>query len=339
MKKLEKHLFKATFGSFYIIFSILFATTSIIHLVKIAAYTSIIKISFFELILFFSYALPNILFYTSAISMFMALVLTFSKISKDYELIIFSSFGLNPLKSIKILAFTVFMFCISVAIVSLALIPKANYLSASLMDSKKKEANFNISPNEFGQKFDKWMIFIEDRKLNTFSEVKLFSNEKNDKKIFISSQSAVLSNINGNLNLALNNGKSYIISNQKIDQINFEKMSFNDSLSNSEIEPFVSLFDYWGKMQDNNKRAKDFSIYILISFFPFISLLLILSIAIYNPRYEKNHSIFYAIISILTYYILAYFLASRFGLLSLYWIIFWIFLSFIVYKIKIASRY
>lgn len=338
MKKLEQHLFNATSSSFFIIFTILFSITSVIHLVKIAAYTSVIKISFFELFLFYSYAMPNILFYTSAISMFIALVLTFSKISKDYELIIFASFGLNPLKNIKIMAFTVFLFSLTVSIVSLALIPKANFLSSELFDAKKKEANFNISPNEFGQKFGKWMIFIEERQGNIFREVKLFSNN-NNKDTFIASSTALLSNVNGNLNLSLNNGKAYIANDSKIDQINFQIMSFNDSISDSQIEPFNSLSDYWSKITDNQKRAKDLSIYILISFFPFISLVLILAISVYNPRYESNFAIFYAIVSVILYYLMSYFFATNYGLKALFLIPAWFLLSTVVYNFRISKRY
>ena len=340
MKKLEQHIFSAISSSFFTIFATLFAITSIIQLVKIAAYTSIIKVNFYELLLFYVYALPNILFYTLSVSMFVALALAFSKISKDYELIIISSFGLNPLRIIKLIAWEIFVFSIGICILSVALIPKTNYMNALMLETKKKEANFNVSANEFGQKFGKWMIFIENETKGNMSNVKLFNNDLNNKDVFVDAKNAVLGNVNGNLNLMMNDGKAYIFKTDQIDQITFKTMSFNDSLENSSIVPFNNVIDYWSKASNDEKRAKDLAFYILISFLPFISLLIIISISVFNPRYERNYSIFYSLILIVLFYSLTYYLASKMQLGDIFIVFsFWILLSLILYKLKIRNSY
>ena len=340
LKKLEQHILSAISSSFFTIFAILFAITSIIQLVKIAAYTSIIKVNFYELLLFYIYALPNILFYTLSVSMFVALTLAFSKISKDYELIIVSSFGLNPLHIIKLISGVIFLFSVSVCILSVALIPKTNYMNALMLETKKKEANFNVSANEFGQKFGKWMIFIENESNGHMSNVKLFNNDLNKKDVFVDAKNAVLGNVNGNLNLMMNDGKAYIFKTNQIDQITFQTMSFNDSLENSSMIQFNNVVDYWSKASYDEKRAKDLAFYILISFLPFVSLLIIFSISVFNPRYEHNYAIFYSLILIVLFYSLTYYLTTKIQLGAIFIIFsFWMLLSLIFYQLKIRNSY
>ena len=101
MKLLKKYLLIKYSETFFPIFLTLFTITSIIFLVKIASLTSVIQINFFELLELFSYSAPKILFYTLPISVFVSLVLTLSKLSSEYELIVITSFGLNPIKILK----------------------------------------------------------------------------------------------------------------------------------------------------------------------------------------------------------------------------------------------
>lgn len=340
MKKLEQHILSLISSSFFTIFATLFAITSIIQLVKIAAYTSIIKVNFIELLLFYTYALPNILFYTLSVSMFVALALSFAKLSRDYELIVIASFGLNPLKILRLVSGIVFLFSLSVCILSIALIPKTNYLNALMLDAKKKEANFNVSANEFGQKFGKWMIFIENEKNGHMSNVKLFNNDLNKRDVFVNANNADLANINGNLNLTMHDGKAYIFKPEQIDQITFATMSFNDSLEDSSIAPFHNVFDYWTKAANDNKRAKDLAFYILISFLPFISLLIILSASVFNPRYQNNYSMFYSLFLVVLFYSITYYLTNKIQLSAILIVIgIWIVLSLIVYKVRLRNVY
>lgn len=51
-----------------------------------------------ELFTLYLYSVPNILFYTLPISFFIALVIALGKLSSEYELIVITSFGLNPTK-------------------------------------------------------------------------------------------------------------------------------------------------------------------------------------------------------------------------------------------------
>ena len=55
-----------------------------------------------------------------------------------------------------------------------SLIPKTKYLKESMLNTKKKEASFNIKDSQFGQKFGKWMVYIEKKRLNKYHNIKLY---------------------------------------------------------------------------------------------------------------------------------------------------------------------
>ncbi|PKN14137.1 MAG: permease, partial [Deltaproteobacteria bacterium HGW-Deltaproteobacteria-24] len=157
--KLNQYIYSQLSLSFFPIFFGLFFITSIIFLVRIAALTSVITMNVFELFTLYLYSVPNILFYTLPISFFIALVIALGKLSSEYELIVITSFGLNPTKILKIFFPITLILSISLIIVSLGLIPKTKFLTSEMLDFKKREANFNIKSSEYGQKFGEWMIY------------------------------------------------------------------------------------------------------------------------------------------------------------------------------------
>lgn len=132
--KLKGYLLSQLGNSFFPIFLGLFFITSIIFLVRIASLTSVVTINFLELGTLYSYVIPNILFYTLPVSFFISLVITLSKLSSEYELIVITSFGLNPKNILKIFLPVTFIISVSLLIISLGLIPKTKYLTNKLMD-------------------------------------------------------------------------------------------------------------------------------------------------------------------------------------------------------------
>ena len=100
--KLKQYLYSQLAITFFPIFLGLYFITSVVFLVKIASLTSIITINFFELFTLYSYVIPQIIFYTMPISFFISLVITLSKLASEYELTVITSFGLNPVKILKI---------------------------------------------------------------------------------------------------------------------------------------------------------------------------------------------------------------------------------------------
>ncbi len=195
---LKKYLNKTYSDTFFPIFLTLYTITSIIFLVKIASLTSVIQINFFELLELYSYNIATILFYTIPISLFISLGLSLAKLSSEYELIVITSFGLTPLKILRMFLPLLLLSSVVVLIISLALIPKSSFLKSSFMNNKKVEAQFNIKASEYGQEFGKWLIYVEKEKNGLYEDVVLYQQNDNE-DVFIIAKYAKLINLSSSL--------------------------------------------------------------------------------------------------------------------------------------------
>ena len=292
-----------------------------------------------ELFTLYLYSVPNILFYTLPIAFFIALVISLAKLSSEYELIVITSFGLNPKVILKIFLPITLMLSIALIIVSVGLIPKTKYLTSEMLDLKKREANFNIKSSEYGQKFSEWMIYIENKTDKVYDEVKLFkTKEKTDE--FIIAKNATLNNHNSELSFELTNGKLFNIKEDEFNQIDFKTMLINESIANKEVEEFTTSYAYWTDNFKTNSQIDKFVFYILISIFPLISLFLVIAFGYFNPRYEKNRSIGLSIACIVLYYLCTDYAVKNILLHALYVIpLAWIIFTYVVYMKKIQQVY
>ena len=337
--KLKQYLYSQLAITFFPIFLGLFFITAVIFLVKIASLTSIITINFSELFQLFSYVVPQILFFTMPISFFLSLVITLAKLSGEYELTVITSFGLNPIKILKIFLPITLVVSSLLLIVSVGLIPKTKYLSKQFLEKKKKEANFNIKASEFGQKFGDWLIFINGKDEKVYDEIKLFKTEKKQDQ-FIVSKTAILDNDKGFLSFKLEDGKAFVINEKEFDQINFKSMYINDSIADNKMVIFTDSYEYWKNNIAKNTDIDDLTLYILTSIFPLISLFLVITFGYFNPRYEKNRAVFYSLISIVLYYIFIKIVGDKILLHALYLIpTVWITTTYILYSNTIQKEY
>ncbi|MCK5110798.1 MAG: LptF/LptG family permease [Arcobacteraceae bacterium] len=339
MRLLNKYLFSTLSHTFFPIFLTLYIITSIIFLVKMAALTSVIQMNFLELMQLYSYSMPTILFYTLPISYFISMTLTVSKLSGEYEMIVITSFGLNPLKIIKLFLATTISISLLLLIISLGLIPKANALKEIFINDKKQEAQFNIKASEYGQRLGSWLIYINEEKDNKFYDITLLQLD-NNKDTLTSAAYATMANHNNNLILKLQQGKSFIIS-DTLQQIDFEEMFLNSP--GTKIRNIKSLNDiiaYWSDRKLDLKKSKSFTFNILISLFPLISLLFIIAIGYFNPRYNSNYTTFLSSTVIVIFVIIANQLSLRYPNTSLYTFpILWILISYIYYSLTTKKLY
>ena len=285
--------------------------------------------------------MPTIIFYTMPVSFFISLAITLSKVSSEYELIVITSFGLNPLKILKIFLPISLLLSLSILIISLGLIPKAKYLNEQFLEKKENQANFNIKASEFGQKFGDWLIYISSKKDRTYEKIKLFKTQNNTDQ-FIISKSAVLNNKNGELDFQLFNGKSFYINKKEINQINYKQLSLSNNIKSSKkAYNYSTSYIFWkDTLKEDIKNSNKFSFYILISLFPLLSLFLVLVFGYFNPRYEKSKVILYSLLSIILYYFLAKQLSDIFLLHSLYILpIIWLSVSYILYNQTTSKKY
>ncbi|WP_201523635.1 LptF/LptG family permease [Aliarcobacter butzleri] len=337
--KLQRYLYSQLAITFFPIFFGLFFITAVIFLVKISALTAIITVNFFELFRIFSYTIPDIIFYTMPISFFISMVITLSKLSSEYELTVITSFGLNPFKILKIFLPLTLLLTLLLLVVSVGLIPKTDFERKQFVNIKKNEANFNIKSGEFGQKFGDWLIFINDKKNNLYEDVKLLKVQ-NDKDQFVISKNAVLDNDNGVLSIRLDEGKAFLIDKEEFNQINYEAMYINDSISAAKTTVFTTTYDYWKNNIKNKVDLDDLTFFILTSFFPLMSLFLVITFGYFNPRYEKNRAIMYSLISIVLYYVLIKSIGDKIFLHTLYIIpILWLSGTYFLYSKTIKKEY
>ncbi len=337
--KLKQYLYSQLAITFFPIFLGLYFITSIVFLVKIASLTSIITINFFELFTLYSYVVPQIIFYTMPISFFISLVLTLAKLASEYELTVITSFGLNPIKILKIFLPITLLLSIALLVVSVGLIPKTKFLTKQFLDIKKKEANFNIKASEFGQKFGDWLIYINNEKDRTYNDVKLFKTQDN-KDQFILSKSAVLNNDKGDLSFKLKDGKAFFIDEKELNQVNFESMHINDSIADSKLGVFTNTYDFWETQIKKGSDIDDLTFFILTSVFPLISLFLVITFGYFNPRYEKNRAVAYSLVAVVFYYILVKSISDKIFLHALYTIpTIWIVCTYILYTRTIKKEY
>ncbi len=337
--KLKQYLFSQLAHTFFPIFLGLYFITSIIFLVKIAALTSVITMDVLELFQLYMYVVPTIIFYTLPISFFLSLIITLSKLSSEYELIVITSFGLNPLKILKIFFPTTLLLSLSLIVVSVGLIPKSKFLNERFIEQKEKEANFNIKSSEFGQKFGEWLIYISGKDGKVYKDVKLFKTTANQDQ-FIIADNAVLDNDNGELSFKLSDGKSFHIEEDEFNQIDYKQMVINDSINREKNKEFTTSYEYWKKWLSQDKDIDKFTFYILTSLFPVISLFLVISFGYFNPRYEKNRAVTFSLISVVLYYSIMEPLTENLLLNSLYVVpLCWLIGTFIYYTKSVKQQY
>jgi lipopolysaccharide export system permease protein len=333
---LRKYLLNNLSQSFFPIFFTLFIINAVIMLLQIAAMTSYIKLDFIELLTFFSYKLPEVTFFILPISVFVALITSLAKLSSQNELIVINALGFKPTRLIRIYFLIAIITSILSLILSIGISEKTKYYYNQFKDKKISEAKFNIKTSQYGQKFGDWLIYIEDKKENIYKNIKLF-NKDEQKDSFIIAKTADINMDGVGTNMKLQNGKSFSIANDKIEQVDFGSMVMRDQVL---TKPFGSYKDYWSDINKNKRKAKQFARYVLFSLFPLLSIFFIISLGYYNPRYENNNSSKNAIIAILVFYILTYKLSSIYTINAIYIISsIWFIAGYIHYRMKVKKLY
>lgn len=340
MVRLSRYLNSNFSTMFFSLFIPLFSIASLIFFIKVVSITSIIKINYIELLKLYMYVLPQIFFYTIPITFFAAAVITLSKLSYDYEMIVVFSLGIKPFKIAHILGKLSFLASVTLLILSLVVIPQAKQMYKGFIAYKKAQAVFNIKPSEYGQKFGDWLLFIGAQKgRNSFEDVVLYNQKVMEKENFIIAKKAYIVSDKEGLKFVLKNGKGYTYENGVLNELEFKKMVIND-LSVFEGKKYRNIIEYWFESSSDKKRAFDFTIFVTVSLFPMISIFLILAIGIRNPRYEKNLTYLWIILSILIFYILAFTLSKKLPFYAIFIIIpIWIALGYSIYNKKIKPRY
>lgn len=339
MNTVQNYIKKSLSILFLSIFIPLFSIASIVFLIKLATYTSIIQLSLTEMTKLFFFMLPELLFYTLPISFFVAAALTLFKLSNDNEIVVLFALGIHPKSILKTLFIPALFLSALLMFNFFVLFPHAKILSNNFLSYKKSEAKFNLSASEFGHKFGEWLLYIgKDNLDGTYSDVILF-NKKNDEEVLIGAKKAEIINDSGILRLKLSGGEGYSYSKDKFTQINFEFMHINDTMK-TDLNKYESPLEYWFPKEASVKKRKSLITNILFSLFPVLSLFVIASIGIVHVRHQKGKVYLFLFLGIITYDALAVALQLVISAYAIPVMIFgWLAVTYIIYKKTIVAKF
>ena len=341
MHKLRGYIMSNFSVSFFSIFLPLFAIASVIFMIKLAAYTAYIQLTFFEMFKLYSFVLPELFFYTLPLTFFIAAALALFRLSTDNEMVIVFSLGIKPAYLIKVLLVPAILLSSLLFFNFFFLFPHAKTLSINFMKHKKSEAKFNLSASEFGHNFGEWLLYIgKDNQDNTFGDVVLFHKDKKE-EIIIGAKKATVDNSGGLLRLELETGKGYSYTKDTLTQMQFETLYINN-LMLTDSRPYLSAYDYWFHNEPSLQviHTKKFISDLLLSLFPIISLFMVLAIGVAHVRHQKAYIYLFLFASIVLYYGSSLGLVNALGYYTIPVVIFgWLGLTYPYYRRKIVSRF
>ena len=86
---------------------------------------------------------------------------------------------------------------------------------------------------------------------------------ENDKDQFVISKNAILENDKGILSIRLDEGKAFLIDKENFNQIDYEAMYINDSISTGKTTIFTTTYDYWKNNIKNKVDLDELTFFIL----------------------------------------------------------------------------
>ncbi len=339
MDKLKSYLISNFSQLYFSIFLPLYVIASVIMLVKIAAFTSIIQLSLMEMAKLYLFMLPELLFYTLPITFFISAVMTVAKLSMDNEMIVIFSLGVKPSAILRFFTKLALFQSFLLFLLFFAVAPHTKNLYKNFIIVKKTEAKFNIEASEYGHKFGDWMIFVgEDLDEGSFSDVILFNQQEQEETLIVADRADIVTD-KGVLKLKLYQGKGFNYSQDALSQMSFEQMYINDT-SIADTDVYKDTMQYWLNPNQRSKMIKKFTINALFALFPLISVFFILSIGIINARHQKGYTYANIFLVVLLYYGATFTLVRAAGLYNILIVgLVTLLIASTVYYKKVLKRY
>jgi lipopolysaccharide export system permease protein len=339
MDKLNSYLLSNFSQLYFSIFLPLYVIASVIMLVKIAAFTSVIQLDLMEMVKLYFFMLPELLFFTLPVTFFISAVMTVAKLSFDYEMIVIFSLGVKPSHVSKFFFKLALMQSLLLFVMFFVIAPHTKNLYKNFLQVKKTEAQFNIEASEYGHKFGDWLIFVgASSKEGAFQDVIMF-NQQDDEETLILAKDADVVTKNGVLKLELGLGKGFTYTKDSLSQMTYRKMYINDTTV-ADTDEYKDTFQYWLNPDQREKMTRKFTINTLVALFPLLTLLLVPTIGIINARHQKGYTYAYIFTSIILYYAVTFILARPLGLYTIALVGFTTLLSvWYLYYQKVLKRY
>ena len=303
------HVFLTIFLPFFLIISL-------VYLVKISILTSQIQLSFTELLMLYSYSIPNIVFYTLPLSFVAALANLLVKLSQDNELIALYALGLKAEKILKSLLVLALLFSLLLLTISFLAMPTSKQLYKSFKLFKKNEAKLNISAGKLGQKFGNYYIYVKKEENGKFKDIVIYNKTKKNQEQFFASKHGQINHTNGITSLFLEDGYGYTYQKGNLQQLRYHTLEVFDTSEKDNFH-FRNIINYWMQAKSNIKILHRALFFIYISLIPLFSVYLVSSFTMINPRYQANYAFIVIFLTVLLFYTIASFLEKSGNILWL----------------------
>jgi len=197
------------------------------------------------------------------------------------------------------------LFSILLLVLSFLAMPLSKQFYKAFKEEKTNDAKLNIVAGELGQKFGDYYIYVEDEVDGLFQNMVIYNRTDRDNEQFFASKTGRLNNKESTTSLLLNDGYGYTYSKIKLQEAKYKTLEVYNSSSKSHFD-FETLQLFWGKAYTEEKRMHRAIFFIFISLIPLLSVYLVASFSMINPRYQANRS--FLVIFVVT--IFFYFVAS-----------------------------
>ncbi|HHD81666.1 MAG TPA: YjgP/YjgQ family permease [Campylobacterales bacterium] len=294
---ISRYLSKNFQSSFLTIFLPLFFIGSLVFIIKVSSLTASIQISFIEMMQLFGYHLPIILFYTLPISFLIALTVTLLRLSNENELMALFALGTNAKNLLLRFFLIASLFSVVLLILSLGLMPKTKQQFKAFQHQKTAQAHLNINPSKLGQKFGDLFVYVKSKEGTVMKDIVIFKKDTPHSNQLFIAKKANLANEDSIITLTLQDGSGYTFTKDALKKADYETMRVFKNF-NANAFTYNNLLQYWSNILNNPKKKSEIYFFIFMSLFPILSLSIIASFAIINPRYQKNYA--YQVLAITT---------------------------------------
>lgn len=333
--KLDRYLLLHFSNTFFPLFGALFLIASVVAFVQLSSLTAVLKVSFGEMFLLYSFQIPQTIIYTLPITFFASVMITLARLSSDLELIVLFSLKVSIWRILRPFFILASLLSISILVIGLQLQPKVDFLRQALIYAKQDEVQINIKASEFGQKFGDWLLFVgkEDRE-GSYRDIVLFSTGK-ENGMFIVAREAHVDNSVGILTLELIDGKSYKTEEDRVTQVDFAQMQVNEQGKLRNLE-YGGIVNYWQEVVSSKSILRKVLWIVGAAIFVIISLPAA-ALGIHNPRFQKNRSGIVSLGLVLLYFFPLMTLYDKSIYLSILTPVVWLLATLFVFRRKLQT--
>ena len=193
------------------------------------------------------------------------------------------------------------LFTILLLVLSVMLFPQMKQKMNNFKKQKLAQATLNISPNKLSQKFGDYSVYVKAKKNDIYKDMVLFSKDKSGKYKLLIAKEAKVKNQNGLFSLSLKNGIADTSDDKKIENLKYKTLTIY-KYPKAEDFTLYSFKDYWAKAKSDKSRRKKLLYLVFVSLSPLFSFGIIMGLAIFNPRYQRNSASFVTFISAVLIY-------------------------------------